>query len=1060
MATPLKSRRVGTILRARRLGLGLALALGGVTPAWAAPDSPPTSPASSTQNRVQVLKDDQGSALWVDGEPFLIRGMNWGYIPIGTNYRYSLWIQDDAFIEQVLSREMAMLRDLGVNAIRQYDDIPPKWVRWIFENYGIWTMINPLFGRYGIDVGGRWVPSVDYSNPSHRAAILSQTLASVERFKGTPGVLMVMLGNENNYGLHWSSFEIEALPEEAKGEARARYLYSLFGEAIDAIHAADPGTAVAICNGDLQYLDLIAEYAGDMDLFGTNVYRGLDAGDLYQRVRDTLGVPVFYSEFGADAFDARRMREDPVVQARYVRAQWLDLYRNVHGRGVGNAAGGFQFQWSDGWWKYQQEENLDVHDPTASWPNAAYAEDFVDGRNNMNEEWFGITAKGPPDDAGNFLVFPRPAYYVLQEVWRMDPYDATLSDAGMALGFSQADPAGSLLRYRTDAAAGDVAWLKRAWVRGLRLDLSSTMSEDHRRTGSGKQRLDFDHTESVYLDLGMSPVDAVQARVEFNVLGNVAQNPIDKLSYESRAGKLIAEEGDDPEEIAALAARDRLRIYQAEGTWDHSLFQLKAFYRVGHFHWGYEGDFFGIYRSAYYGPNIDIYDAAVPIGAELEGRGPLKNLALAAGPQLYWGANPSVVGRYSLDIGPTRWTLVHQEDLAQQGAAAANRAIPQLVTRKTGLHLGSRLGPVQVDLGGLMAGTDRLGMAYQELRDAGDGPSYQGTGSHVFEDEIRMVDTLGAKARLRFQPGPAHIYVQGAYRGLVADGCPDETTTFTGWTLKDGGQGNGVQLLSGVALDLGSFQIAPNFLYQKPFVGPLPNLASEWDGRTGFYYPGLAPRNSIDDPFAVLGNRETVAGELLLVWDPTPGTWFWAWDNLLHEDAPVAASLDLVYRHQPTSRDAMFGFDEVGNLFAFSAAPPAADVWTATFTLMARPGPQNRLLLGVMGGQDQSSGDDARLVTRSAVTADLWLRHTALKTAFRWNDWGPFDYHRTFNLTYPFQALADLSTGLRGLALEDPGTRVGMRFKYRSFDAFSPDPLITGSEGHELEIYSYLTFQM
>jgi hypothetical protein len=100
------------------------------------------------------------------------------------------------------------------------------------------------------------------------------------------------------------------------------------------------------------------------------------------------------------------------------------------------------------------------------------------------------------------------------------------------------------------------------------------------------------------------------------------------------------------------------------------------------------------------------------------------------------------------------------------------------------------------------------------------------------------------------------------------------------------------------------------------------------------------------------------------------------------------------------------------------------------------------------------------MVNRSAVTADLWLRDTALKTALRWNDWGPYDYHQTFNLTFPFQATSDLSTGVRGFTLDDPGTRVGARFKYRTFDEFSPDPMQTGAEGHELELFTYLSFRM
>ena len=33
--------------------------------------------------------------------------------------------------------------------------------------------------------------------------------------------------------------------------------------------------------------------------------------------------------------------------------------------------------------------------------------------------------------------------------------------------------------------------------------------------------------------------------------------------------------------------------------------------------------------------------------------------------------------------------------------------------------------------------------------------------------------------------------------------------------------------------------------------------------------------------------REQVAAEMMLVFAPTPGTWMWAWDNDLREDAPL-----------------------------------------------------------------------------------------------------------------------------------------------------------------------------
>ena len=112
----------------------------------------------------------------------------------------------------------------------------------------------------------------------------------------------------------------------------------------------------------------------------------------------------------------------------------------------------------------------------------------------------------------------------------------------------------------------------------------------------------------------------------------------------------------------------------------------------------------------------------------------------------------------------------------------------------------------------------------------------------------------------------------------------------------------------GFIYGVGSLQIAPNFLIQKPLEDPLPTVDEALLDENEVFYAGLRPRSYLDSPFAVLSNRETIGAELLLVWDPTPGTWYWMWDNLMREDATLAASLDLVYRHHPTTRDSMVGF--------------------------------------------------------------------------------------------------------------------------------------------------------
>ena len=125
----------------------------------------------------------------------------------------------------------------------------------------------------------------------------------------------------------------------------------------------------------------------------------------------------------SDAYNAKTKREDSKAQAEYLRLQWQEIYEHSYQQGrSGVAIGGLIFQWSDGWWKHKQVENLEVHDTTATWSNAAYPHDYMPNANNMNEEWFGIVAKDFPDERGVFQVRPRAAYYLLKEAFKLDPY--------------------------------------------------------------------------------------------------------------------------------------------------------------------------------------------------------------------------------------------------------------------------------------------------------------------------------------------------------------------------------------------------------------------------------------------------------------------------------------------------------------------------------------------------------------------------------------------------------------------------------------------------------------
>lgn len=377
--------------------------------------------------RITIETGESGARLLVDEKAFMVNGMNWDYYPIGTNYSYNLWEETESLIRQALDNEMSLLKNMGVNAIRVYTGIPQQWIRYIYENWGIYTMLNHSFGRYGMSLDGVWAGNTDYADPRVRERLLSEVKQLAESYRDTPGLLLYLLGNENNYGLFWGGAETEDIPmADRPSTRRARPLYTLFNDAAKAMKAIDPSHPVAICNGDLLFLDIIAEECPDVDILGTNMYRGISFGNAFERVRNEYGKPLLFTEFGADAFNEITRQEDQAAQAYYLHGNWYEIYANAAGLGQsGNSIGGFTFQFSDGWWKHGQTTNLNIHDTHASWSNGGYGHDYVSGQNNMNEEWFGICAKGQAGAQEAYPLYPREAYYMLKEIHRLNPYATT-----------------------------------------------------------------------------------------------------------------------------------------------------------------------------------------------------------------------------------------------------------------------------------------------------------------------------------------------------------------------------------------------------------------------------------------------------------------------------------------------------------------------------------------------------------------------------------------------------------------------------------------------------------
>lgn len=1009
----------------------------------------------SQTDQVSVVKNSDGMKLVVNGEDFMINGMNWDYIPIGTNtVNANFWKKPDDVIKAGLDTEMSLLKNMNVNVIRQYTGVPAKWIKYIYEEYGIYTMLNHSFGRYGLTLNGIWTPVTDYADPATQKLLISEIEQLAADYKDTPGLLMYLLGNENNYGLFWAGAETEDFPDDEQekqfvGEKRGRPMYRLMNQASLRMKAIDTSHPVAICNGDVLFIDIIAEECKDVDIYGTNTYRGVSFGDMFDVVKEKLDMPVMFTEFGADAFNAIELKEDQKSQAYYMVGNWKEIYENSAGMGkAGNSIGGFTFQFSDGWWKFgfDDRENADVHDTNASWANGGYSIDLAPGQNNMNEEWFGICAKGPTNERGLYDLYPRAAYYALKQAHELNPYAPGVTYETMQEHFDNIDLMDAMLRARGDKAARGVESISKISFSRLEAKfttfstggtLLTTPDDPDPESTSFPTELGFDHMQSYFVGVEGRPTSNLRANVTVNILGNVANNPIDEIFYETRGRSTAINTEDGTIDITNV---NNVDIYDAEFEWNAKDFNLRGFYRTGHYHWGYEGDFFGLYPEANYGRFLDLYNGEIS-GIEFDGKGAIDGLKAAFGPQLWWGANPAFLLKYGRTFGKFDITAIYHQDVDEAGTAQTSFFIPLPKTRRVSLHVKREFGKFGLEVGGLWAGDPLNGREFQFTE---ENPDYDPTNPEdfpkyvIYTDEVNSSDNWGAKAKITYTGGAFNWYAQGGAQGIVARGGADATKTFTGWRLKDSGDGNQTYFLTGFTVGIDNWQIAPNFLWRKPIVGAIPNDVQA---------PGRL-RNIQDDPFAVrTGSRETVGGELLLTFDPTPATWMYEWDNDRAEDAPFAMSAGFVFRHHPTAMDAAIGFLSDRTPFAFPNSAPAQDLWESNIRMVSKASQDLGLVANVYFGNGQARGDDPRVINRAGGDIRLIYKKIRVITEAKFNDWGPYDYHRDFNLTFPTQLMLDISTSL---GKPDwfilPNTMVGIRGTWRTLDQYSNRYLPTAAE--------------
>ncbi|MFH2136919.1 MAG: glycoside hydrolase family 2 TIM barrel-domain containing protein [Candidatus Omnitrophota bacterium] len=303
--------------------------------------------------------------------------------------------------------DFQLMADMGVNVLRIYHHSfvgNKELFQDLYKNYGIRIIIGDFLGMYAVGSQAAWNPGTNYSDPQQQRNMLDSVMKMVNDYKDEPCVLMWILGNENNYGT----------ANNSNKEPKAYYHF--VNEVAKKIKEVDPDHPVAICNGDIQFLDIFAEQCPDVDVFGVNSYRGKQGFGYYNfwlPVKEVADKPAFVTEYGCPAYGHKKSREYAEnFQSEYAVNNWMDIVNNSAGLGAGNALGGSLFEFLDEWWKTGAPPGYpDIIQDVV--PNVGGP--YVDGW--YYEEWFGIASQGDGTDSP-FMRQLRKAYFDLQKIWK------------------------------------------------------------------------------------------------------------------------------------------------------------------------------------------------------------------------------------------------------------------------------------------------------------------------------------------------------------------------------------------------------------------------------------------------------------------------------------------------------------------------------------------------------------------------------------------------------------------------------------------------------------------
>ena len=246
--------------------------------------------------------------LTANGKPLHLNGVN----------RHEVRADEGRVFDEEWARaDLALMKSMGINAIRTSHYPPHPRLLDLADEIGLWVMLEGDIETHGFEGAGEWIdnPSDD---PRWSDAYLDRTMRAFERDKNHPSIMSWSLGNESGTGANLA--------------ACARW-----------IHERTGGRAVVHYEGDhaLEYTDIYSRMYPTLE----EVAAVLDDSDLHAEI----AVP---THVAAQVDDAARER---IRRAPYLMCEYLHAMGTGPAGALGYAAqmshprhaGGFVWEWRD-----------------------------------------------------------------------------------------------------------------------------------------------------------------------------------------------------------------------------------------------------------------------------------------------------------------------------------------------------------------------------------------------------------------------------------------------------------------------------------------------------------------------------------------------------------------------------------------------------------------------------------------------------------------------------------------------------------------------------------------